>query len=111
MKKMIFAWIFLTCILFGTLLYIGISFNKSVEDYEIIESDLKEAAEAYVKVKNINIVPNKEVKITDVDLENENLLPNMNLEDDECDGYVIVKMGITEPIYTPYIECNNYKTE
>lgn len=111
MKKMIAAWVFLATILFGTLLYIGITFNKSIEEYQIIESDLKEAAQAYIRLKSVNLVANKEVKITEDDLAKENLLPNMATDDDECHGYINVKYAISEVEYTPFIECNNYKTK
>lgn len=111
MKKMIAAWIFLATILFGTLLYIGISFNKSIEEYQIIESDLKEAAQAYIKLKSINLAANKEVKITEDDLSQENLLPNMIVDEDECHGYINVKSSVSEVKYIPFIECDNYKTK
>lgn len=111
MKKMMAAWIFLATILFGTLLYIGVTFNKSIEEYKIIESDLKEAAQAYIKLKSINLAANKEVKITEDDLSKEYLLPNMTVEEDECHGYIIVEKNISEVKYSPIIECKNYKTE
>ncbi len=110
MKKMIIAWIFLATILFSTLLCIGFSFNKSREKYQVIESDLSESAQAYIQLKNINLTPNKELRITEDDLIKNNLLPNMKVDDDECHGYVIVKKTFSEIEYSPFIECNNYKS-
>ncbi len=110
MKKMIAAWLFLATILMGTLLYIGVTFNKSIEEYQIIENDLKEAAQAYIKLKGINLAVNKEITVTEDELIKENLLPNMTVEEHVCHGYIEVKYSISEIKYTPFIECNNYKS-
>ena len=48
--------------------------------------------------------------IKDKELEENNLLPTMSINDDECKGYVLVKKAYDNYEYDAYIKCKNYTT-
>ena len=49
-------------------------------------------------------------KVSLEDLKNSNMLEELKVDDDNCDGYVIVEnTGVIE--YKAYIKCNNYTTK
>lgn len=109
MKKMIIAWIFIATILFGSLLTIGIVNTKKYEDYKVLESDLVEAAKGYIQLTDKKIT-NKEVKISEEDLENRKILPTMEVDGDLCNGYVKVTNTLNGLEYKAIIKCDKYET-
>lgn len=110
MKKMIAIWLFLALGLFGTLYFIGINFNKAYKDYRALEADMTEAASIYITVNKIKLKIGEKLTIKDKELKENNLLPTMNIEDDECKGYVLVKKTYDNYEYDAYIKCKNYTT-
>ena len=109
MKKMIIAWIFLAVVLFSALLTIGIVNTKKYEDYKLLESELVDAAQGYIELTDKKIT-NKTVKITENDLKSKKLLPNMEVNDDLCSGYVNVKDTLNGLEYKAVIKCDKYET-
>lgn len=109
MKKMVIAWIFLAIVLFGSLLTIGIVNIKKYEDYKLLESELVDAAQGYIEITDKKVT-NKTIKITEADLESKNILPNMEVNDDTCSGYVNVKKTINGLEYKALIKCEKYET-
>lgn len=109
MKKMIIAWMFIAVVLFGSLLTIGIVNTKKYEPYKVLESDLVEAAKGYIELTDKKIT-NKKTKITETDLENKNILPNMEVDGDLCSGYVNVSNTINGLEYQAMIKCDKYET-
>lgn len=109
MKKMIIAWIFIATILFCSLLTIGIFNTKKYEEYKTLENDLVEAAKGYIELTDKKIT-NKTVKITEEDLDEKKILPNMEVDDDLCSGYVKVNNTINGLNYKAVIKCDKYET-
>ena len=110
MKKMIAIWLFLALGLFGTLYFIGISFNKAYKDYRALEADLTEAASIYITVNKIKLKFGDSLTIKAKELQDNNLLPNMEIDDDKCQGYVTVKKAYDNYEYDAYIKCKKYTT-
>lgn len=110
MKKMVIVWVFLAFSLFGTLLFVGISFNNKYKPYHDLEADMRESASIYILVNKIKINNTNEFRIESSDLLKSNSIDSMTVLDDECIGYVIVTKGASENKYSPYIKCENYKT-
>ncbi len=84
--------------------------NKEI-DYKSLENKLITIGEKYVELNykgNINngtiIVDNQHIIDLDSSIKNE-------MEKDSCKGYVIIKKETETISYTPYISCNNYKSE
>lgn len=111
MKKMVVCWVILVVGLVGVLTYIGFTYEKSVSEYKTLEADMVEAADTYVNINNLNILGEEKVIITDEQLKESDLIKNMNIEDDECKGYVEIKKSINKTEYKAYISCRDYTTE
>lgn len=107
---MIVAWIILTVGLVGTLTFIGISYKKSVKEYHILESDLKEVGQAYYELAKLNLGVNGSIKVDSTQLEEFSLLPNTTIKSDKCDVYIIIKQNTKNYNVFPYIKCDNYVT-
>lgn len=110
MKKMMATWIFLVLVLTSALFTIGLTTIKQNEKYKTIESDLVEAAQGYLEINDIKLSTGKKLEITLSDLESENILPNMSVDGDECDGSVTAVKGVSEITYKAVIKCKNYET-
>ena len=63
MKKMIIIWIIIAITLSGSLLFIGYNVKKHNQEYLTLENDLVEAADVYIKTKDITLKTNEEKKI------------------------------------------------
>ena len=110
MKKMVIVWVFIAFSLFGTLLFVGLSFNSKYKPYHELEADMKESAKIYILVNKIKISNTNEFRIESSDLLKSNSIDSMKVLDDECTGYVIAKKGNNENEYNAYIKCENYET-
>lgn len=111
MKKMVVCWIILVGGLVGVLTYIGFTYEKSVSAYKTLEADMVEAADAYIKINNINILGEENYIIKDENLKESDLMKDMNIDGDECKGYVEIKKNINKTEYKAYISCRDYTTE
>lgn len=110
MKKMMTAWLFLCFLIFGTLYYIGFTYMQSVKDYRALENDLVESAQLYMDINKIALKFNEKLLIKGDTLLDETYINDMEVEEDTCEGYVVVKKGFTEYDYLPYIKCKDYTT-
>ncbi len=111
MKKMVICWIILIVGLVGVLTYIGFTYENSVNEYKSLEADLIESADAYMNINNINLSLDEYLVITDELLREADLIKVLNVDSDECTGYVEVKKNINKTDYKAYISCKDYQTE
>lgn len=110
MKKMVVCWVILVVGLVGVLTYIGFSYEKSINDYKALEADMVEAADTYININNINTLGEESLIITDTLLTEANLI-NMQVDNDECNGYVEIKKSVNKTTYKAYISCKEYETD
>ena len=110
MKKMMFAWLTVTTMLILSLLFIGLNVEKHNKEYKTLENDLVEAADVYIKTKDIDIKLNESKKISIDELIEENVIKSESKDKLKCDGYVIVKKKINKLDFSPYIKCDEYET-
>jgi hypothetical protein len=89
-----------------------ITFTQMNNDkkYKVLENDLEESAGLYMIKANILLTKGEKYQITDKMLEEEQLLPDMKVDDDECSGSVEVIKKLDEYVYNPYIKCKNYES-
>lgn len=110
MKKMIIIWIIIAITLSGSLLFIGFNVKKHNQEYLTLENDLVEAADIYIKTKDITLKTNEEKKILMDTLVEETML-NSELRDKlKCDGFVTIKKSLSKYEFKPYIKCDGYET-
>ncbi len=109
-KILFIIWGILVLGLFSSLTIFGFMLKKINKDYQELEDSLKDIAITYVKDKSLYPEENKEVKITKEELIKDNYLEELKVDNDVCDGYVIVKLeeGFK---YSPYIKCKRYTTK
>lgn len=110
MKKMVVCWVILVGGLVGILTYIGFSYEKSVSEYKSLEADMVEAADAYIKINNLNTLGEDNLIIKDQEMQESKLI-NMQVGEDKCTGYVTVEKSVNKTEYKAYISCRDYETE
>lgn len=110
MKKMMFLWVTITIMLVLSLLFIGKNIEKHNKEYQTFENDLVEAADIYIKTKDIDVRTNESKKISIDELIEENMIKSEQKDKLKCDGYVIVKKKINKLDFSPYIKCDEYET-
>ena len=110
MKKMMTAWLTITSMLILSLLFIGLNVEKHNKEYKTLENDLVEAADVYIKTKDVDIKANESKKISMDMLVEENIIKSDQKDKLKCDGYVIVKKKINKLDFSPYIKCDEYET-
>ncbi len=108
MKKMMLAWMFLVVLLVGGLLFIGVRFKDSIREYEILEIDMNESANAFLKLREINLNPGESMKISANELIESGLLKSMEVGSDTCEGYVFVKKQGKNMNIESKIKCSQY---
>lgn len=108
--RVIIAWIFLVGGLTSVLLLIGYNLEKENRSFYTLEADIKESASAYLDIYDIKLDVGDEVKIEIKKLIEDELIDKEKFEEDECDGFIIVKKSITNVDIKPYIKCKNYKS-
>lgn len=110
MKKTVILMTIIAVLTTGALLYIGTKTTKNNKPYKALEADLVEAAVGYVTNKELKLSLNETLHITSDTLLDEIYIKKMNVEDDECVGYVLAKKGPTNIDYKAYIKCGKYET-
>ena len=96
--------------IFICLTILGFMLKKMDRDYKGLEDKIKESVIRYAEDKSISLENLNEIKVTKQELIDNNLLDELTIKDDICDGYVIIKFqeGYT---YEPFIKCRKYTTE
>ena len=111
MKKIYFVWTLIIVLLLSVVTFIGFKVVNKNKIYKNLENDMEVVVSKYLG-QYIEEYPkngSKTVKIADVIDKGYEL--NMNINDDMCDGYVVVKKVSIAYEYDGYIKCNNYVTK
>ena len=112
MKKLTIIWG--ACLLFmvAILLTIGIVFNKKNKFYMDMENKLENAAQKYVDQSFLYPKEDgKELKVTYTELKESGFIKKIEVNNEECDGYVAVTKKDIAYHYKGYIKCPEYKTK
>ncbi len=102
------AWLFLIVMLVGGLLFVGYSFKNSIRDYEILEVDIKESTNAYIKMKEIDLANGESMRISTNELLESTLLKSTKVGDDTCKGYALVYKNNKKIEIEAKIKCSEY---
>ena len=111
MRRISYVWGFLLFLLVGGLTAIGFVYKNKLKKYEDLENKLEESAKQYVDQKFLYPEANQNIKITLEELKREEFIDNLNVDDEECDGYEIVSHDGSTFQYKAYIKCSDYKTK
>ena len=110
LKIIYIIWAIFVIIILGLITLLGIEYNKKLKPYIEAEKKLVNYTQKYVELKFIYPEEGEKLKITLEDLKKEELLEDLSVNNNSCDGYVAVsKKGVYK--YKAYIKCDNYKTK
>lgn len=110
LKIIAIAWGLLLLVIFSVLTYFALQWKNKTYPYLAFEDELVSKTKSYFE--SAHQYPNKgdKVVIKFDELKENSVVNTFSVNDDECDGYVVVKnKGVIE--YKAYIKCNNYTTK
>ena len=107
MKKIMIIWGVVAVILVAGLTTLGFKIKAQNKPYRDLEQELEKQAIALIGEKP-SLAGIK--KVTLEDFANNNYEINMNVNNDKCDGYVMVEQSMSFYKYTAYIKCGKYTT-
>ena len=107
MKKTSIIWGLLLLLIFGMLTAFGILWKKKNMEYVDAEKKISDLVKSYKDASTVatgETIPLKELQDLD-------LIDELKVNDETCDGYVRIenKKGVYE--YKGYISCANYSTK
>ncbi|MDE5538997.1 MAG: hypothetical protein K2J20_00750 [Bacilli bacterium] len=109
-NKLFMIWGIIVVAIVALLTVLGFSLKKTEKIYSVLEKELVEKAEKYVDVKAL--YPKDDgftTKVTLKELKENEYIEELKIDDDVCDGYVIVSKDMVFK-YKAYIKCNKYTT-
>lgn len=112
LKKMRFismVWGFVMFSIVIALTAYGLFYKKQTKEYKNLETVLEAKAQEYVENDAVSI--NGTLKITKEDLISRSLIEQLEVNNQICDGYIIVTGGTEKINYDSYIKCPKYKTK
>lgn len=109
MKKMMYIWITIIIILVLSLTIIGLNLNSKNKKYYDLEEKIEEATKVYLG-QYPDEFPSDTLYMTSERLITTSFLDNLNLSDEKCKGYVVVKKVYMYYEYKPFIKCDKYTT-
>ena len=110
LNRIAILWGILLIIVFGVLTFFGLQWKAKTSGYFALETKIVDATKSYYTKDHSYPEEGNSVYITLDNLKEDNIIDDLSYNDDECDGFVIVKHDkvIT---YTGYIKCHNYKSK
>ena len=111
MNRISFFWGFFLILVVVLLTMFGFKYKSKTIDYRKLEEELTNVSEKYVESKFLYPDEKQSLKITLEELKNEGFIENLKIDDDICDGYVILSHDGFVYNYKSYIKCSKYTTK
>lgn len=112
MNKLRVSWIIWGMIMIAIvilLFFIGLTLSRKNEPYKAKENDLVEVTKVYVESSTWYPDKGQSLKVTIKELIEKEIISEVVVEDDKCDGYInVINNGIIE--YKAFLKCKNYQT-
>lgn len=110
LRRISIIWGLLLLIIFGALTFFALKWKAKTDPYFDLEKTLISKTKSYYESEHSYPAKGQSVKVTFDELKNANLIEELKVNDDNCEGYVKVENnGVIE--YKAYIKCNNYTTK
>ena len=110
LKRISIIWGLLLFVIFAALTFFALQWKSKNGPYFELEKTLISKTKSYYESEHSYPAKGQSVTITFQELKNSNLLEELKVNDDVCDGFVIVENnGVID--YKAYIKCNNYTTK
>lgn len=111
MKKLSIVWGLILVSIVVLLTIFGILFNKKNKVYTDMEKSLVNATQKYVEKSFAYPKDNDELRVDYDQLKESGLIDKLEVNDNKCKGYVIVKKNELVYEYKGYVNCKDYKTK
>lgn len=108
MQKISIIWGMLLISLFAVLITVSVKYKQKMKKYDEVKTILEKKTREYVNDKSLYPVQSEYIKIVYGELNDQGYLKELSVDDEECDGYVIVEYNGDIFIYDTYITCPNY---
>ena len=110
LNRIAIIWGVLLVLIFILLTSFGLQWKVKTKGYLELETNIVDATKSYYEKDHSYPGEGESAYISLNDLKEDNIIDSLTYNDDECDGFVIVKHEnvIT---YTGYIKCNNYTSK
>jgi uncharacterized protein YpmB len=111
MKRISIVWGIMVVLIVGMLTVFGFFYKSKTTIYDELEEKLVDASKKYVDANFLYPQDKDELKVTKEELVDNQYLDELKKDDNDCSGYVIVKLSNGVYTYKAYIKCPNYKTK
>ena len=114
MKKITIVWVICIIVLTILLTSIGIYVSNKTKPYKALEADIVEAKKVYYgQDSNLKKLPDRDrVRKTSLkELEDFGLKIDTKINNDNCEGYGVVRGQSVSYTYKAFIKCKNYETD
>lgn len=110
LKKISIIWGLLLLVIFSLLTFFALKWKAKNSPYFKLEEQLVAKTKSYYEMNHSYPTKDNYVIIPFEELRENNMIDELKIDDDECDGYVKVQNnGVIE--YNAYIKCNHYTTK
>ena len=111
-KIILGIWILVLIVVLIVIFSVKFNRNNKIK-HEKIENEVKIAALAYVKDKQLDATSNQKLRLNMEIFIDDGYLYKESITDNTCSGYVLVYRDETKDSYEiePYISCKNYVTD
>lgn len=111
MKKIYIVWALIIVVMLSLVLYFGFNFSNKNKEYKELEEEILVNAEKYLGA-NLNEYPTTgSNKVLISKIINYGIDIDLSVNDDMCDGYILItreQMGYDTKVF---VKCNNYTTD
>lgn len=110
MKTISIMWGMIVITLFIIVVLFSVFYKSRIKKYEALVSEMVNVTKAYVEDNNLYPVEGSEIKINLSELQEKELIDDLKVKNDTCQGFVIVKNDEGFK-YNGYISCKMYVTK
>lgn len=110
LKRISIIWGLLLFVIFAALTFFALKWKAKNDPYFELEKTLVSKTKSYYEMEHSYPTKGNKVIVTFDDLKNSDMIEELKVNEDTCDGYVVVEnTGVIE--YKAFIKCNNYTTK
>lgn len=109
-NRLFIVWGVLVVLIVVGLTVLGFMMKSKFNEYDEVEKKLLDSGIKYIDIKFLYPEGKDIVKVTSEELIQNEFLDELKYHDDECTGYVTVKLAKVYQ-YKAYIKCGNYTTK
>ncbi len=111
MKQISIIWGIIIFSILITLIITSLMYKQRIKKYDALADSLEVAAREYVAKESLYPEANETIKVTTAQINQEKQNINLQINNDQCQGFVIVFKEKSVIKYKPYIKCPNYSTK